>query len=109
MECKYATFRQVEISYLDKTIQKWLDEYLYEFGTISVEKVKELRTYAESNEFTKDNMMQFLKVKVSQEKTNEKIILKVNKLKRFFPADYTAVQMERVIMRLLENWEEKGE
>ena len=99
----------VEISYLDKTVQKWLDEYLYEFGAISVEKVKELRIYAESNEFTKDNMMQLLKAKVNQEKTNEKIILKVSKLKRFFPVNYTAVQMERVIMRLLENWEEKGE
>jgi len=54
-------------------------------------------------------MTLFLKNGQGIKKTSEKVTFNANKLKRYFPADFTTVQMEEVILRLLEEWNRKGE
>lgn len=98
----------VELSYVDKTVQKWLSEYIKMSGTINQQQAKKIRNWSESGNFNEDQMIQFLNdLRGMKEVTG--ITIKSEKLKQYFPADYTAAQMEQVIVHLLEEWTKKGE
>jgi len=99
----------VEFSHLDKTVQAWLNEYLYERGTINVEQAKALRKLPALEVMTKEEIFIFLDGRRSSKKAPEKITIKFDKLKKYFPIDYTSTQMEEVILQLLEEWNRKGE
>ena len=99
----------VEFSHLDKTLQMWLNEYLYENGTINVEQAKELRKLPALEIMTKDEVFLFLNGKHNSKKSSEKVTFKFDKLKKYFPENYTSGQMEEVILQLLEEWNRKGD
>ena len=48
---------------------------------------------------------------MTEEKPNQKEQIKLPKdrIKKFFPKDYTAKQMEEIIMKLLADWQRKRE
>ena len=98
----------VEISYVDKTVQKWLYEYIRKNGSISQQEAKDIRRWSEAGKLSEDEMIRFLNDIRGTKEVTGKVTIKVDKLKRYFPANYTAAQMEQVIVHLLEEWTKKG-
>lgn len=100
----------VDISYFDKTIQKWLNEYIRENVVIKPIQVAALRERAEKENIDQEKMIMILHNALPGRTTAKKVVMNEKKLRKYFPEEYTSGQMERVIEALLEQWsrEQKG-
>ena len=94
----------VEISYLDKEMQGWIEEYIRECGTINLLQICSLRKVLENRSITQEELIQFLNTKRNGLLRGRKITLRAEQLEPFFPVGYTGKQMEEVILMLLKNW-----
>ena len=84
----------VEISYLDKEIQEWIEEYIRECGTINLQQISSLRKVLENRSITQEELIQFLNTKRNGLLRGRKITLRAEQLEPFFPVGYTGKQME---------------
>ena len=98
----------VDISYIDKEIQTWLFEYIKEDGTVKAVQVAALRTALEVGPMTQAKMISILVNSQPGRKQEQKITLSEKKLRNFFSDNYTAEDMESVILELLDQWK-RGE
>ena len=100
----------VDISYFDKTIQKWLNEYIRENVVIKPIQVAALRERAEKENIDQEKMIMILHNALPGRASAKKVVMNEKKLRKYFPEEYTSGQMERVIEALLEQWsrEQKG-
>ena len=100
----------VDISYFDKTIQKWLNEYIRENVVIKPIQVAALRERAEKENIDQEKMIMILHNALPGRLPAKKVVMNEKKLRKYFPEEYTSGQMERVIEALLEQWsrEQKG-
>ena len=100
----------VDISYFDKTIQKWLNEYIRENVVIKPIQIAALRERAEKENIDQEKMIMILHNALPGRTPAKKVVMNEKKLRKYFPEDYTSRQMERVIEALLEQWsrEQKG-
>lgn len=97
----------VDISYLSQEIQKWLYEYIRENGVIKPEQISGLRKYLEHNSVNQLQMIQVLNANLKGRIPTKKVTLSERKLNKYFPAHYSASEMEGVIVTLLEEWKER--
>ena len=100
----------VDISYFDKTIQKWLNEYIRENVVIKPIQIVALRERAEKENIDQEKMIMILHNALPNRAPAKKVVMNEKKLRKYFPEEYTSGQMERVIEALLEQWsrEQKG-
>lgn len=100
----------VDISYFDKTIQKWLNEYIRENVVIKPIQIAALRERAEKENIDQEKMIVILHNALPGRTPAKKVVMNEKKLRKYFPEEYTSGQMERVIEALLEQWsrEQKG-
>ena len=100
----------VDISYFDKTIQKWLNEYIRENVVIKPIQIAALRERAEKENIDQEKMIMILHNALPGRTPAKKVVMNEKKLRKYFPEEYTSGQMERVIEALLEQWsrEQKG-
>ena len=100
----------VDISYFDKTIQKWLNEYIRENVVIKPIQIAALREHAENENIDQEKMIMILHNAIPGRTPAKKVVMNEKKLRKYFPEEYTSGQMERVIEALLEQWsrEQKG-
>lgn len=100
----------VDISYFDKTIQKWLNEYIRENVVIKSIQIAALRERAENENIDQEKMIMILHNALPGRTPAKKVVMNEKKLRKYFPEEYTSGQMERVIEALLEQWsrEQKG-
>ena len=100
----------VDISYFDKTIQKWLNEYIRENVVIKPIQIVALRERAEKENIDQEKMIMILHNALPSRTSAKKVVMNEKKLRKYFPEEYTSGQMERVIEALLEQWsrEQKG-
>ena len=100
----------VDISYFDKTIQKWLNEYIRENVVIKPIQIAALRECAEKENIDQEKMIMILHNALPGRTPAKKVVMNEKKLRKYFPEEYTSGQMERVIEALLEQWsrEQKG-
>ena len=100
----------VDISYFDKTIQKWLNEYIRENVVIKPIQIAALRECAEKENIDQEKMIMILHNTLPGRTPAKKVVMNEKKLRKYFPEEYTSGQMERVIEALLEQWsrEQKG-
>ena len=94
----------VDISYFDKTIQKWLNEYIRENVVIKPIQIAALRERAEKENIDQDKMILILHNALPGKTPAKKVVMNEKKLRKYFPDEYTSGQMERVIEALLEQW-----
>lgn len=94
----------VDISYIDKEIQKWIFEYIRDNGFIKPNQITALRKQLETETVSQNFMISIFNNAIAPKKTNRKITLSEKKLTRYFPPDYSQEQMEKVIETLLEEW-----
>jgi len=96
----------VEISYMTKKDQKeLLDVILLNEATPSEQQAKELRKLSEKGLLERDKIEEIL----SEEKPNQKeqIKFKVENFKNYFPKGYSVEQMQKVMQKLLEEYQIK--
>lgn len=96
----------VEISYMTKKDQKeLLDVTLLNEATPSEQQAKELRKLSEKGLLERDKIEEIL----SEEKPNQKeqIKFKVENVKNYFPKGYSVEQMQKVMQKLLEEYQIK--
>ena len=99
----------VDISYLDKEIQKWLFEYIKENGPVNSVQVAALRRAIENGAImTQEKMISILIENQPGGKPNRKVTFSENKLRSYFPEKTSPVEIEEVILNLLEIWK-RGE
>ena len=99
----------VDISYIDKVIQKWIYEYIRDNGFIKPNQITALRKQLETETVSQNFMISIFNNAIAPKKTNRKITLSEKKLTRYFPPEYSQEQMEKVIETLLEEWTKRQE
>ncbi|HBZ35188.1 MAG TPA: chromosome partitioning protein ParB, partial [Rikenellaceae bacterium] len=96
----------VELSFLKPEEQRQLlDAMEMEQSTPSLSQAQRLKKFSQEGKLTFDVMSAIM----SEEKKGEvdKVTLKGDQLKRYFPKSYTPQQMEETIIKLLETWSRK--
>lgn len=105
-EKKIAFNPAVELSYLKQQEQNDLLEAMeYAQATPSLSQAQRLKKFSQEGKCNLDVMCAIM----SEEKKGEldKVIIKNDVLKRYFPKSYTPKQMENTIIKLLEQWQKK--
>ena len=96
----------VELSYLSKDEQKQvLDAMDYAQATPSLSQAQRLKKLSKEGKCTQDAMYAVM----SEEKKEDldRITLKSDVLRKYFPRNYTPRQMEETILKLLDAWQKK--
>lgn len=96
----------VEISFLNETQQNdLLAAIAYSQAIPSLSQAQRIKKLALNGEITHEGM----NIILSEEKKSEldKVTLKNDVLKRYFPKSYTPKQMEETIIKLLDQWQRK--
>ena len=83
----------VDISYIDKEIQKWIFEYIRDNGFIKPNQITALRKQLETETVSQNFMISIFNNAIAPKKTNRKITLSEKKLTRYFPPEYSQEQM----------------
>lgn len=110
VDCKKINLTlAVDISYIDKEIQKWIYEYIRDNGYIKPNQITALRKQLETETISQNFMISIFNNAIAPKKTNRKITLSEKKLTRYFPPEYSQEQMEKVIETLLEEWTKRQE
>ena len=96
----------VELSYLKPDEQKrFLDAMDYSQATPSLSQAQRIKKLSQAGECTQNAMYKVM----SEEKKDEldRITIKSDVLRKYFPRSYTLIQMEQTIIKLLEQWQKK--
>ena len=110
VDCKKINLTlAVDISYIDKEIQKWIYEYIRDNGFIKPIQITALRKQLETEKVSQNFMISIFNNAIAPKKTNRKITLTEKKLTRYFPPEYSQEEMEKVIETLLEEWTKRQE
>ncbi len=105
-EKKLGFISGVEISYLSKEEQKMLYEKMQQLHVIpNGEQAIALKKYHGSGELNQ-GIIELLLTKEKPKQT--KVILKPERIQKYFPENYTAEEMETFIYELLEQWKQEG-
>ena len=99
----------VDISYLDKEIQKWIFEYIKENGPVKSVQIAALRREIENDAImTQEKMISILIENQPGGKPNREVTFSENKLRSYFPEKTSPVEIEEGLLNLLEIWK-RGE
>ena len=96
----------VTLSFLDDKLQKDLLSAMdYAQAVPSLEQAQRIKKLAQTNEISQEGM----NIILSEEKKNDvdRVTLKHDTLKKYFPKSYTPKQMEDTIIKLLDQWQKK--
>ena len=105
-EKKIAMTPAVELSYLKPEEQQMLVTTIdYEQATPSLSQAQRMKKQSQEGKLTEDSM---LAIMCEQKKPAwDKVTLGGEKLREYFPKNYTPAQIETVIYRLLDLWQKK--
>ena len=105
-ERKLAFNPAVEVSYLKRDEQRMLLEAMdAEQTTPSLSQAQRLKKFSQEGRLTEEAMSAIM----SEEKKGDmdKVTLRSDTLRRYFPKSYTPKQMEQTIIRLLDVWKQR--
>lgn len=96
----------VELSYLTHDEQKqFLDAMDYSQNTPSLSQAQRLKKLSREGKCTKEAMRSIMSEEKKEEQ--ERITLSSDTLRKYFPRNYTPLQMQQTIIKLLEQWQKK--
>ena len=105
---RIAIMTGVDMSYLSEVIQHWIYEYICEKGVVKSYQIYALREYMKDRaEPRKEEVYAALNTNVPNRLPSHRVAFTGKTLKKFFPAYYTAEEMEKVILSLLEGWKKE--
>ena len=94
----------VDISFLTEEAQRWVHAFVKEQGcTVSTVQSAKIKEYGKSGELTSAMGELILTEKKPKER---KILLKADKISRYFTEDCSSEEIENIILRLLDEWKE---
>ena len=96
----------VELSYLKKNEQRmFLEAMDYSQATPSLSQAQRLKKLSQEGTCTQDAMFRIM----SEEKKDEldRLTIRSDVLRKYFPKSYTPQQMQKTIIQLLEQWQKK--
>lgn len=99
----------VDISYIDKAMQKWIYEYIRDTGFIKPKQITALRKQLEQGSVNQGFMISLFNSCIAVKAPERKVVLSGKKLTKYFPEDYSETDMEKVIETLLEQWKREQE
>jgi len=105
-ERKLAFNPAVEVSYLKRDEQRMLLEAMdAEQTTPSLSQAQRLKKFSQEGRLTEEAMSAIM----SEEKKSDmdKVTLRSDTLRRYFPKSYTPKQMEQTIIKLLDVWKQR--
>lgn len=94
----------VDISYIDKEMQKWIYEYIRDTGFVKPKQIIALRKQLEQGSVNQGFMISIFNSCIAVKAPERKVVLSGKKLTKYFPEDYSETDMEKVIEALLEQW-----
>ena len=94
----------VDISYIDKEMQKWIYEYIRDTGFIKPKQITALRKQLEEGSVNQGFMISIFNSCIAVKAPERKVVLSGKKFTKYFPEDYSETDMEKVIEALLEQW-----
>ena len=97
----------VDISYIDKEIQKWIYEYIKDTGFIKPQQITALRNQLNEGAVNQVGMLTIFNKCMMVKPPSRSITFSEKKLTKYFPESYSADDMERVIESLLEKWSQE--
>ena len=104
-ERKIAFNPAYELSFLTKDEQTMLlDAMDSEQATPSLSQAQRLKQFSQRGELTAEVMQAIMS---EEKKETERVTLKGDTLRKYFPASYTPKRMEETIIRLLEQWQKQ--
>lgn len=107
---RVALMTAVDISYLDCTIQKWIYQYIKDNGVVKTYQISALRYFLEdTKKVTQSEVISVLNENLPGRLPSHRVAFSGKQLKKYFPAYYTADEMEKVIVSLLEKWKKEQE
>ena len=99
----------VDISYIDKEMQKWIYEYIRDTGFIKPKQITALRKQLEEGSVNQGFMISIFNSCIAVKAPERKVVLSGKKLTKYFPEDYSEADIEKVIEALLEQWKREQE
>lgn len=99
----------VEIAYIPMNVQRWIYEYRKEMGVLLPTQIEMLKNYENLANISKYAFTAVMNQSIPDKKTSRRVSLSEKKLNRYFPARMPAVERERIILELLEEWKKKKE
>lgn len=105
-EKKLAIRAGVELSYLKDKEQEWVETIVNEEEVqVSPDQASKIRSYSQNKELTSGLVQEIL----SEDKPKpRRVSLKSETLNQYFNDDYSSEEIEETIIKLLEEWKEKG-
>lgn len=102
---KIGISQGVDISFLSGEEQEWVLAVIQETGApVSNAQAAKLKEYGKNGDLT----LAVVRVLLADEKPKErKVVIKGDKINKYFPADYSSDEIESVIIRLLEEWKDR--
>ena len=105
-EKKIAFNPAVELSYLDEAQQRGFLEAMNDTQNFpSLSQAQRLKKMAQNGQFSYD--VAFAIMGEAKKDELDKVVIKNDTLKKYFPRSYTPKQMEDTIIKLLEQWQKK--
>lgn len=105
-EKKIAFNPAVELSYLDEAQQRDFLEAMNDTQNFpSLSQAQRLKKMAQNGQFSYD--VAFAIMGEAKKAELDKVVIKNDTLKKYFPRSYTPKQMEDTIIKLLEQWQKK--
>ena len=99
----------VDVSYIGKEIQGWLNEYIHDNGPVKANQIAALREAIATGPITQMKMIMILNDTQPGKKPSSKFTIPDKKLREYFPKEYSTDEMRSVIFALLDQWKNGGE
>ncbi len=100
-----AIITGVDLSYLSRELQNWIYEYICENGILKSYQIIALRHYLQDNpEPSQLEVIKVLNDNLPGVKPNNRVSFSAKTMKKYFPAYFSADEMQDVILKLLEQW-----
>lgn len=99
----------VEISYIDREVQRWLFEYIKDNGAVKLNQITLLRTQLQTGAITQAKMIGLLNDSQPGKAPSSKLTFTEKKLREYFPVTYSTTEMRNIIENLLREWKEHQE
>ena len=91
-----------DISYLSEEEQRWLIDAIHATSKYpDGKKAQTLKEMSRNSNLTEANVMLVL---LSKKPVVQKVVLRYEKIREYFPEEYDSQQIEEIIFSLLEKW-----
>ena len=95
----------VELSYLGSKAQAELAQILQmDELRITIKQASAIRAHSEDGKISFERMQEILKKRKDIQKSEAEFIIKENRIRKYFPPDYSSKQIEKILLSLVKKW-----